>query len=223
MASCRLQQSFEEGLGVADRHGHDLADGLAGDGGGAGELVEARAVAGGTGALALIRLVFRPRLVVLGLVEALLEDGEDALEGAVDGAPREHEVFLEAVHEAVAELRRELLVWRVEGDAVLLRDLLEERVVIHDRVVSGAAPGVDAFAQGQRLVGHDQVFVEVEETSEPAAGRAGAEGGVEGEGARLQLVEGNAAVRAGVQLGESERTGNGDRGMGNGRIEDLHL
>ena len=160
-----------------------------------------------TDAIALVGLVFRARLVVLGLVEPLLQHGQNALERTIHRAPRQHEIVLEAVHEAVAELRRQLLVGRFERDLVLLGDLLQERVVVHDRVVARAPPRMNALAERQRLVRHDQVFVEVVELAEAAARRARAERRVEGERTRLELVEGKPAVRAGVKLGEGEGNG----------------
>ena len=66
---------------------------------------------------------------------------------------------------------------------------------------------MDAFAERQRLVGDDQVLVEVVEMAEAAARRTRAERRIEGEGTRLQLVEGNAAMGTGVKLGKEKGTG----------------
>ncbi len=154
----------------------------------------------GADAVALVGFVFGARLVVLRLREALGERRQHAFEGTVLAAPGQDEIVLEAVHEIVAELRGQVLVGRREAHLVLLGDLLEERVVVHDGVVAGAPPGVDALAQRERLVGHDEVLVEIVDPAQSAARRAGAEGRVEREGARLQFGERDAAVRAGVEF-----------------------
>ena len=73
--------------------------------------------------------------------------------------------------------------------------------MVEDVHLAHPPPGVDRLFERKRLVGHDEVFVKVVELPEASAGRAGAEGRVERERPRLQLVEGDAAVGAGVQLG----------------------
>ncbi len=105
------------------------------------------------------------------------------------------------MHQVVAEFRGQLLIRRVETHLILLRDVLEQGVVIHDGVVSRPPPGVDALAQGQGLVRHDEVFVEIVEVAQPRTGRTRPERRIERERARLQFVERNAAVGAGVEFG----------------------
>ena len=101
----------------------------------------------------------------------------------------------------MSKLRRQLLVGRRELHLVLLRDVGEELFVVEDVHLAHPPPGVDRLFERKRLVGHDEVFVKVVELPEASAGRAGAEGRVERKGTRLELVEGDAAVGAGVQFG----------------------
>ena len=66
-----------------------------------------------------------------------------------------------------------------------------------------ARPGGDGpLSQGELLVGDDELGVHLEPGADSGAGGAGAVGGVEGEGARLHLVQGQGVlVGAGALLG----------------------
>ena len=67
-------------------------------------------------------------------------------------------------------------------------------------------PGLDRpLRQALVLVGHHEVEVDLDQVAEAVAGRAGAEGVVEGEEARLRLHEGPAAARALEALGDAQR------------------
>ena len=196
-------QILEEGERILHGHGHHLDDRLARHRDGARYGVEPCAVARGAGTVALVRLELLAPLVALRLLHHALERGHHALEGFVVRAPGEDEVVVEAVQELVAEGCGQLLPRGVQLHLVLLRDPREDLVIVHDRHVPGAAPGMDAFAEGERLVGDHEILVEVEDGAEPAAGWTRPERRVEGEVARFQLVEGDAAVGAGVLFGEN--------------------
>ena len=157
----------------------------------------------GTRPVALVRLELLAAFVALRLLHHALERGHHALEGLVVRAPGEDEVVIKAVQQLVAETGGQLLPRRLQLHLVLLGDPREDLVVVHDRHVSGATPGMYAFAEGERLVGDHEILVEVEDGAETAARRARPERRVEREVARLQLVEGDAAVGAGVLLGEN--------------------
>ncbi len=95
--------------------------------------------------------------------------------------------------ESVAAVEDEgLLLWfeavpgNVQRNAVLLGGLLQFGEV---GAILWATPGVDrAIVEGLRLVGNDEVEVEVDGVAEALAARACAEGIVEGEEARLGLA-----------------------------------
>ena len=198
--SWRVEFFLKELQCLGDGHCHYLDDRLAGDGRSARLGPQARAVAVGASAEALVCLELRAHLVVLRFVEAALERRENTLERTVDATPRENKIVFEAVHKPVAELRGQLLVGRRELHLVLLRDVCEELLVVEDVHLPHATPGVYRLLERKRLVGHDEIFVEVVELPKPCARRACAERRVERKRPRLQLVKRNAAVRAGVQF-----------------------
>ena len=68
------------------------------------------------------------------------------------------------------------------------------------RIVRGKPP----FIKGKRTVRHNQVAVVLHFLAQPRAVRAGTIGIVEGKKPRLQLRNGNAAVRAGIFLGKKD-------------------
>ena len=196
----KARRRFKKGKRVTYRHGHHLDDGLASDGGRARLGTQTRAFAVGTRLEVLVGLPLLAGLVVLGLLKTTLQCREHSLERTILPAPRQDEVVLEAVHEVVAEFRRQLLVGCLKIDAILLRYLLQKRVVVHYGVVACPAPGMDALPERQRPVRHDKLFVEIVQLPKPRTSRTSAERRVEGERPRLQFVERYAAVDAGVEL-----------------------
>ena len=80
-----------------------------------------------------------------------------------------------------------------------------ERLVVIGRGVAGARPGQDgAFLHREGAIRHHEFRFEVKLGAQPIAFGAGAEGIVEGEQPRLDLVDGEARDRAGEALGEEE-------------------
>ena len=87
---------------------------------------------------------------------------------------------------------------------------LGQRVEVHlgDTVVAGAAPaagGDGAVEDGEVGVRDDQRGIDLHLHPQARTGRTGAVGVVEGEQPRRQLLHGDAAVLAGVVLGEAQR------------------
>ena len=148
----------------------------------------------------LCQLLARP--FALGLAEAALEVGDDALErflgvvGADAVLVGELDLVVAgAVQQCCLRLLRQVLPLGVE------RELVEfaERGQRLDVIGRGRfCPRRDrALAQRQLLVGNDEVLVDMLLDAEAAAGRAGAIGVVEGEQPRLDLGNGEAGNRAG--------------------------
>ena len=82
-------------------------------------------------------------------------------------------------------------------------ELLAQGLELAGEVLLVARPGGDGpLGQGELLVGDDELGVHFEPGADSGAGGAGAVGGVEGEGARLHLVQGQGVlVGAGALLG----------------------
>ena len=199
-----LLQATEKRERLAHRHRHHLDNRLPGDGGRAGLGAQPRAMAIRTRTIALVRLELLTPLVAFRVLHHPLDRIQHPFERLVLLPPGENEIVIEPVHEFMAEIRRQLLVGRIELHLVLLRDPSKNLVVVHDRHVSSSAPGMDALPQRQRLVRHHEIFVEEEDRSESPTGRARAKRRVEREGPWLQLVKGEATVGTGVLLGENE-------------------
>ena len=90
----------------------------------------------------------------------------------------------------------------VERNTELSGLLLEVRV---PGSVLGAIPGVDgAVSEGEAFVGDDEIEIEVDGVAETLAARAGAEGIVEAEEARLGLLAGTMAAFCTRRLPKSE-------------------
>ena len=155
----------------------------------------------------LRQLLARP--FALGLAEAALEIGDDALERFL-GVVGAHAVLIGeldlvvagAVQQRCLRLLRQVLPLGVE------RELVEfaERGQRLDVIGRGRfRPRRDrALAQGQLLVGNDEILVDMLLDAEAAAGRAGAIGVVEGKQPRLDLRNGEAGNRAGEFFREQD-------------------
>ena len=153
----------------------------------------------------------------IGLLEAALEVGQDALErmralddalllrlaaglgrvGELDG------LLAGAVEQHLARLLGQRLERRVDVEAVVLGHALEHR----ERVAVAAVPALDrARGQAQRREGDHALRIERDDLAQAVAARAGAHRRVEREQARLQLRQRVAADRAG-ELGRIEMLG----------------
>ncbi len=211
----------EELRGLVDRQRADLGDagapGLAvGDRGQrhrARDRLEPRAVAGGAGHLAHEALEALAAGVGLRLAVPALDVGAHALEGGVVGALAAvavagHDVDLARVpvEDRLARRGGQLLPGGVQVEAELAAQRTEQaQEVVGDVRV---APRLDgALPQRRRRVRHDQLAVDLHPGAQAGAGRAGAEGRVEGERARLELVDvDRVLVGAGHLLAEAQLT-----------------
>ncbi len=184
---------------VAPAHGHGQRLGL-----------EARPVALGAVDLAHVLLDLLARPVRLRLAVATLEPRDDPLEVRVVRAGAVEAVLVgDADGAAAGPVQDELLVLGLER---LPRRLEGEAAVLgHARLQPGevlaARPGPRsqrALGERERVVGHDQVGIDLELGPEAETDRAGPVGRVEGEAARGGLLEADAAVGAGQVLGEGD-------------------
>ena len=172
-------------------------------------LAEARAAAGRTGAHGQVLLQALAHRRGLGLVEAALHVGNDALEGVapVDRvAPVVDVAEIDAL-EARAEKNRVLLLLPelpelgVHVELVVAREGLQQVEVVD---VAAVPPADGAVGDAGRRVGDDQVRVEVLLDAQPVALLAGADRVVEREQARLEFADAVAALGAGETRREHE-------------------
>ena len=202
-------EALVEGERVADRHLADLGDGLPADGHGEHLGAQARALARGAGHLAHELLVALLGPVGLGVAVATLEEVHDALEARGVGALAAEAVAVLHVDLEVLAVQQRLLRalgQRAPGGVHREGELLGEAG--HDLlVVVGGAHGPRgdrAVCEGEVLVGDHQLGIDLEPLPQARALGAGAVGGVEGEGARLDVVDREGVVvRAGALLGEA--------------------
>ena len=190
-----------EGVDVQPSHGD-----------GQGLLAQPPALAGGAGALAHHLLQLFLAGVGLGLLEAALNIVADALKGLVQRALAPGLVIVQlqlfplgAVEDDVFHLCGKLLPGGVQGEMVFLGQSVE----VHPGDAVGAdippAAGLDGpFQNGFALIRNHQGRVHLHLAAKARAGGAGAEGIVEGEHPGRQLLDGDAAVLAGVVLGEHQ-------------------
>ena len=110
-----------------------------------------------------------------------------------------------AMEDDLLGLRGEVLEGGGELEAVLLAQGLKvhpgDGIPLH---ILPAGDGDGAVQDGQGGVGDDQLGIGFHLAAQTGAGGAGAEGTVEGEHPRGQFLNGDAAVLAGVVLGEGE-------------------
>ena len=179
-------------------------------------------LAGDLGHVVLVRLA---HLVAVRLVVAAREQRHDALE--------RHEVLLVlAEHVRVAEVEAllaraveqgllcllvELLPRRLEAVAAILEDGLHHAHRVRVQVLRKRRK--DTAAHAQARVGHDELFIELHVAAEARADRAGAVGVVEGEHARRDLGQADAAVHAGEVLAEHQELATDDLHVGDAFAE----
>ena len=126
--------------------------------------------------------------VAAGFVDGVAQIVEDAVEAGAGGF-----ALGRSVDEDVLLLGRQIFKGLFEVDAVALGSEIDEP----EQVLRCGAGSEAAVEQGLGPVGDDLGGVEIVERAEAVALRAGAEGGVEAEAARLQLGNVEAAVGAG--------------------------
>ena len=144
-----------------------------------------------------------PDLLAAGLPVAPLQVAHDPLEVVHELVAvalvlvDELHLAVQAVQEHLAHLGGQLLPGGGQAEAQGLGQLLQELAL--PPVLAGALPaaGLDAaLAEAQVRVGHDQLLGELALEAQPIAGGAGAERGVEGEGAGLQIRQPQAEALA---------------------------
>ena len=207
------REAVDEFQRLDDGQIREIRDAHAADRHGQRRLLQTSAVAGGAVHLGHALLDIGAHGGALRLLVAALEVIDDALELALDDA-----VALVAL---VAQLKRLALRAVEDGVHGLLRQVPErigqlemialgQRLEIHagDRVPADVVPagGDDAAVHDREIgVGHDELRIDQKLHAEPRTGRAGAVRVVEGEQARLQLLDGDAAVLAGVVLRKAQQ------------------
>ena len=202
------EEFVEEAQRFARRQVQQVGQGPAGDRGHAALRAQARAVALGAqlrGEELRERLA---RVVVVALGVAALKVGQNALEGllhrvahALEVVNQRDRLATRAVHQLLAEALGQLAEGGLDVHPARLGEGGDEPVVVHQQVMATAAPAHDGFAQGLGLIRHHERFIKDHQRAEPRTGRAGTVGRVEGEAARPQRLEGDAAVGAGILLG----------------------
>ena len=203
---------LDEVQGVVYRFAAEFVDVDASYRDGQGLLPQTLAAAVGAGTLAHAVLQLPAGGIGLGLPVAPFQIVADALKGLHQGAlavlPLVGELQLfspGAVEDHIQHLGGQFLHRGGQLELVLLGQGVE----IHpgDAVSLDVVPargGDGPLQDGEVLVGNDQVRVHLELGAQPGAGGAGAEGIVEGEHAGGELLNGDAAVLAGVVLREQD-------------------
>ena len=160
--------------------------------------------------LAHVALDLLAHAVALGLRVTALEPRHHALElGRVRTLPPVPVAVTDVDRALARPVQHGLLVAlaelaprRVDGEAVLLRDRAEHPVEV---LAPEPGPRRDrALGDAEVVVGDDQLRIDLEAGAEPVAALAGAVRRVEREVARRELLERQAAVRAGQMLRERE-------------------
>ncbi len=170
-------------------------------------------MAGGAGPVAHVFRNLFADIFRVGLAVTALQVADDAFESGIEGGLAAVAVVvmqadffaLRAVQDKFLVLGRQILEGLVHVDMVMLRHGFQ-----HLPVIAGIAILADvipfhgdqcAVTQGFLRVDH-AIGVNFEFVAQPLAIRAGAMRGVEGEGARLDLRDADAMLRAGQVLGK---------------------
>ena len=226
-----VELQLHQGLGrLGYGHRAQLVDAVAADGDGQRHGVEPGPGAVGAGDLAHVALDLLSGRVALGVLVAAHQVGDHALElGVVDPDPVEAVAVADldpALHPPAVE-QQVLLSGGEEAPGLVLGDVVGVADRLHQSgVVAGAVPGPrrdGPFGDGGVGVGHHQLGIDLEDGAEAVAVGAGPVGGVEGEVAGGQLLEGLAVGGPGKMLTEHDRGGfsvvaGGGRGGGFGGL-----
>ncbi len=145
----------------------------------------------------------------VGLAVAPLHVGDDALEGVAAFAASPafvevgefDELFAAAVQNDLAQLRRQRLERRIDVEAVMGGEGVEQLGVI---AVAQIPAAYRAGGEAELGMANDPRRVEEFDFPEAVAGRAGAGGVVEREQPRFQFAQAVAALRAGVKRGKHQ-------------------
>ena len=198
----------EEGARVRDRHVGELGDRLIADAHGQHLRAQAGTVARRARDLAHVGVELLGHGGGLGFLALALNVLDRSFEARRVGAlappsvtELDRDLVVLAVQHGVLDLLRQGLPRRAHRKAQLLGEGFEELLV----VLEVRVPRDDrAVGEGELLVGHDQLGVNLEAEPEARAVGAGSVGRVEGEGPRLDLVERQrVVVGARTLLGEA--------------------
>ncbi len=202
----QLERGQELGA-LADRHGRDLGDRLPGHRHRQGDRLEPGPLAGRARDLAHVAFEPLTGRVALGLGVPALHPRDDPVEGGVVGtlapvavAVADVDLLVVAVQQRLLRLLRQSLPRGLQREP----DRVAERLDQPGEVFAGVAAGprVDrAVAELALGVGHHQIGVDLHLGAQTGALRAGAERRVEGERARLHLLERQVVVGAVEVLG----------------------
>jgi hypothetical protein len=198
----RELEGAEEGRELVERRGTELGQAAPAHTHAARFDAQPRALAVGTGPLALEARELRVGAPAR-LLDATREIAEHAVERTLDPGDAHPELRV-ARQKRAAHVRRQLLPRRVEVDAEGRGDLLEELSIEAARLAE-IPRGDRAGGERERRVGHDALGIEVVLPAEAAAAGAGTEGIVEREQARRELGERDLAGRAGARMREPPR------------------
>ncbi|BAC18316.1 conserved hypothetical protein [Corynebacterium efficiens YS-314] len=210
-------QAVEEFEGLGDRQGGQpgngqLAVGLGIQPHGEDLRLQACALTGRAGHLAGVT----EQTVLLGfgvgLLQLAVEIPHDTLEGGSPGADAsvtvlvaDADLLLGAVDQGLALGGGELVVGGLGVEVQCRGQTLDELLEVLG--VGAGVPRLDRLDRGGLRVGHDEIDVHLGAHTQAVAGRAGTIGGVEGERAGFELIDGQGvAVGAAHLLGETTQT-----------------
>ena len=200
----------QDSRSLAERQGGYLVDVLIVDRDGQGSGIEAGPAAGVAGNLSHVLLVVLPGRVGGGVLVAAAEERYRPLEGghvlAFASKPvdvRDLDLLVaHPVHEDLLVFRGQILERNPRREAHVFGYSFQDPLVV---AAAGSRPRQDgAVVDGQFVVGDDQVGVDLVAGPDTRAFGARPVRAVEREVARLQLLEGEAAVAAGEVLAEGE-------------------
>ena len=206
------RQAFQKGCGLLHGKGGQFRDVDAAHGHGQSRLLQTLPSAVGAGGFGHTGFDLCPHGRTLGLTVAAFEIRDDPLKLALDGAValrpfivKLKRLALRAVEDGVEGFRRQILDGIGELEAVAFCKCLK----VHARNAVGLdiAPsrGVQtAVIDAELFVRDDHLGVDEQLNAEARAGRAGAVGVIEGKEPRRNLLQGDAAVGAGIVLGKAE-------------------
>ena len=208
----RQLQSIEEGQCLVYRQLRGIKDGQTSHRHRQRLRPQTAALAGGTGTLGQVLLDLLFAGFALRLVIPPLQIVADALKRLMQHALATGLVVVQlqllaagAIEDDLLHRVAELAVRLAQGELILLAQRLEIHPADAIGADGGPAGSCDSAVQnGLALVRHDQRRVGLQLNAQPCTGGAGAEGTVEGEQAGRQLLDGDAAVLAGVVLGKGD-------------------
>ena len=137
--------------------------------------------------------------------DALKRRGKGVLVAVGAGIVDLERLALAAVEDHIDCLFRQIAKRRIQRETVFFAERFKKHAGLRTGLDIRPAHDIKrVFAQGLGPVRHDQIGIDLHLHAQACAGRAGAEWAVEGEGTRRELLDGDAALRAGQILGEEQ-------------------